>query len=59
MSVGHDIWDGKRKKINGLSIFYTHPVTLITRRIPIALTKVLGTTALAVSALSMRGLERA
>ena len=59
MSVGHDIWDGKRKKINDLSIFYTHPVTLVTRRVPIALAKVMGITAIEVSALSMRGLERA
>ena len=55
--MGHDICDGK-KKINGLSIFYTHPVTLVTRRVPIALAKVMGTTEIEVSVLSMRGLER-
>ena len=36
--VLHDVWDAKRKQINGLSIFVTHPETLVTYRIPIALT---------------------
>eukprot|EP00957_Ditylum_brightwellii_P140571 10709525-Ditylum_brightwellii.AAC.1 len=36
--VAHDVWDSKRIKLNGLSIFITHPVTLWVYRIPVALT---------------------
>ena len=43
------MWDGKRKKINRLTIFYTHPKTLNTRRVPIALTPPLGNSALCLS----------
>lgn len=37
--VSHDVWDGKRKEINGLTIFFIHPVTGVYYRIPLALAK--------------------
>lgn len=56
--VGHDVWDGKRKKINGLTIFFTDPETLETFRIPIALSPPIGETALELCETAMLGLER-
>eukprot|EP00957_Ditylum_brightwellii_P010117 764457-Ditylum_brightwellii.AAC.1 len=28
INVAHDVWDGKCKKLNGLTIFFLHPETL-------------------------------
>ena len=42
ISVSHDVWDGKRKKINGVSLFFVHPETLEVYRIPIGLAPPLG-----------------
>ena len=42
ISVSHDVWDGKRKKINGVSLFFVHPETLQVYRIPIGLAPPLG-----------------
>ena len=52
------MWDGKRKKINGLTLFYTHPETLVTRRVPIALTHLTRGTAVELCDTCMCGLER-
>jgi len=46
ITVAHDVWDGKRKQINGLSIFFFDPETLIFYRIPVALTPPFGKTAI-------------
>jgi len=35
--AGHDGWDGKNKKIFGVSIFLVHPGTLKIFHIPVAL----------------------
>ena len=59
ISFGHDVLDGKRKNINGLTIFYTHPKTLNARRVPIALTPPLGNSALCLSRDNLHGLQRA
>lgn len=57
--VGYDdVWDGKRKKINGLTIFFIDPETLDMHRIPVALTKVDSETALALSKTCLHGLDR-
>lgn len=58
ITVGHDVWDGKRKQINGLSIFFVHPVSLEMYRIPVALTPPSGKTAIELCKTSMKGLER-
>ena len=52
------MWDGKRKKINGLTLFYNHPETLVIRRVPIALTPPTGGTAVELCHTCMCGLER-
>ena len=52
------MWDGKRKKIHGLTLFYTHPETLVPRRVPIALTYPTGGTDVEVCDRWMCGLER-
>ena len=60
ISVGHDVWDGLRKQINGLTLFFTDPETLEMYRIPIALSPTdLGTTAQALCDTGMMGLARA
>lgn len=57
--VGHDGWDGKRKQINGLTIFFIDPEDMTILRIPIALAPIDGKTAIELSELCMMGLERA
>ena len=57
--VAHDGWDGKRKKIFGITVFFTDPRTLETYRVPIALTPPTGKTAVELSKTTMHGLERA
>ena len=37
LGVAHDGWDGKRKLIFGVSIFFIHPGSLDMYRIPIGL----------------------
>eukprot|EP00956_Cyclotella_meneghiniana_P032817 scaffold91636_cov36-Cyclotella_meneghiniana.AAC.3 len=56
--VSHDVWEGKRKEINGLTIYFIEPVSATFYRIPIALTKPDGKKALELCATNMRGLER-
>ena len=58
ITIGYDVWDGKHKKINGLTLFYTHPETLVIRRVPIALTHPTGGTAVESCDTCMCGLER-
>ena len=58
VGVGHDVWDGKRKQINGLTIFFADPETLDIYRIPVALAPPLGKTALALCESGMLGLDR-
>ena len=58
ISVAHDVWDGKRNKINGITIFFIHPVSLELYRIPIALTVPLGGTAIELCKTNMMGLSR-
>jgi hypothetical protein len=36
--VAHDVWDGKRKKILGITLFITDPETFETYGIPVGLT---------------------
>ena len=59
ITVCHDVWDGKRKTINGLTIIIVDPDTLEVFRVPIALTQPLGKKALELKATCMLGLERA
>lgn len=55
--MAHDIWDGKRKKILGITIFFTDPETLQTYAIPVVLTPPSdGEKALALSKDSLSGL---
>jgi hypothetical protein len=58
ISVGHDVWDGKRMKINGLTIFFINPTTLEMYRIPIALTLPEGEKSIELYNTSMHGLQR-
>ena len=58
ISVGHDVLDGKCKKINGLTIFYTHPDTLVMQHVPIAPTPSSGGSAIELCKIYMLGLER-
>ena len=39
VSVSHDVWEGKRKEINGLTIYFLDPVSGSYYRIPVALMK--------------------
>ena len=38
VSMAHDVWDGRRKQINGLAIFFLHPETLKMFSTPVAST---------------------
>lgn len=58
INVAHDVWDGKRKKLNGLTIFFLHPVTMEIYRIPIGLAVPLGGTAVDLCDTSLIGLRR-
>eukprot|EP00986_Skeletonema_menzelii_P010506 scaffold5115_cov146-Skeletonema_menzelii.AAC.6 len=58
INVAHDVWDGKRKKLNGLTIFFLHPETLEIYRIPVGLAVPLGGTANALCETSLIGLRR-
>jgi hypothetical protein len=42
ISAAQDVWDGKRKRILGLTIFLTDPNTFQTHAIPVALTPPVG-----------------
>ena len=57
ITVAHDVWDGKRKQINGLSIFFFDPETLIFYKIPVALTPPFGKTAIELCETCLAGLE--
>ena len=52
------MWDGKRKQINGITIFFAHPETLDLYRIPVALTPPDGKTALALCENTLAGVGR-
>ena len=58
LTVAHDVWDGKRKQINGLSIFFIDPETLFLYKIPVALAPPLGKTALLLCETCLAGLEQ-
>jgi hypothetical protein len=58
ISVAHDVWDGKRRKILGASLLYADPESLETYRIPIVLTPPGGNSSLVLCNTSMHGLER-
>ena len=57
ITVAHDVWDGKLKQINGLSIFFIDPETLILYKIPVALAPPLGKTAILLCETCLAGLE--
>ena len=59
MSVGHDGWDGKRKQIFGVSIFFVHPETLKVYRIPVALAEPIGKNAKVLCDTTLLSLKRA
>ena len=56
--VAHDGWDGKRKLIFGVSLFFIHPANLIIYRIPVGLTEPIGKNADDLAKLTMDVLER-
>ena len=56
--AAHDVWDDKRKQINGLTIFFMDPRIMTLYQIPIVVTPPLGKTAIKLSKTSMLGLER-
>ena len=56
--VAHDVWESKRKDINGLTIFFTDPRTMETYRVAVALTAITSKKAVELSATSLEGLER-
>ncbi len=58
VNVGHDVWDGKRKQINGLTIFFMDSESMTLYRIPVALTPPLGKTSLLLCETCMLGLDR-
>lgn len=58
IGVGHDVWDGKRKQINGITLFFIDPTDMVMYRIPIALLKPIGKSAIELSRTNMHGLER-
>ena len=58
ISVAHDVWDGKMKQINGLTTFFIDPTDFCLYRIPLALTKPLGKSAMELSKTCMLGLEK-
>ena len=58
LSVAHDVWDGKRKQINRLTLFFTHPETLQVFRIPVVLTPPKGKSAMLLCQTNMMGLNR-
>jgi hypothetical protein len=56
--VAHDVWDGHRKKILGLTIFITDPETFITYRIPVALVPPTSESAVSLAEDSLASLDR-
>lgn len=58
VTVCSDVWDGRRRKIFGLSIMFINPVTGKIWRIPIALLPTDGETAIELCETAMCGLER-
>ena len=58
ITVARGAWDDKRKKINGLTIFFVCPVTLNVCRIPIALMPPLGAASMDICRTSILGLDR-
>ena len=58
ISVAQDVWDGKRKQINGLVIFFIDPEDCQIYRIPIALLKPGGKSALELCSSCMLGLDK-
>jgi hypothetical protein len=58
VTVGHDMWDGKLKQINGVSIFIVHPATMQEFKIPVALHPPEGKTSLELCDCSWIGLSR-
>ena len=58
IAVGQDVWDGFRKQINGLVIFFIDPTDFKVYRIPIALIKPHGKSSLELSSSCMLGLEK-
>ena len=58
IAVGQDVWDGFRKQINGLVIFFIDPTDFKVYRIPIALIKLHGKSSLELSSSCMLGLEK-
>ena len=58
ISVAHDVWDGKSKKINGLVLFFMDPITGEVYRIPIALMPPIGKKSIELRDTCMLGLDR-
>lgn len=58
ITVGHDVWDGIRKQINGVTIFVVHPETLEAFKIPIGLFPPAGKTSLELCNSSWRPMKR-
>ena len=56
--VATDVWDGKSRKINGITIFFVNPFTMSVVSIPIALTPPLWETALSLCKTCMLGLDQ-
>ena len=56
--VSHDGWDGKRKLIFGVSLFFIHPANLVMYRIPVGLTEPIGKNVDDLAKLTMDVLER-
>jgi hypothetical protein len=57
--MAHDVWDGKCKKILGITVFLADPETFVTYAIPVAVTPPSnGETALALSTDCLASLER-
>ena len=56
--VAHDVWDGKRKQLNGVTVFFTDPRDLNTYRIPVALTPPDGKKSIDLCRTTWKGLTR-
>ena len=57
ISVAHDVWDGKRKQMNGLMVFFTNPESFFIFCIPVALTPPSGKTVIELCKACMCGLD--
>lgn len=58
ISVAHDVWDGIRSQINGVTIFFVHPETHTLYRIPIGMMPPGGKTGEALRDSCMEALQR-